>query len=283
VTFNQLLGINNEGTIAGYFGSGAAGHPNQGYTFTPPYDQNEFHNENFAGSVQTQVTGINNEGVTVGFWANSDNANMVNDNFGFVDDKGVLSEVNDPNGVGKAAGGMTVEQLLGVNDKDVAVGFWTDAQGNTHGFTYNINSKSFSEVDITGFASTETTAINNAGDITGFVVGANGNDVSFIKEGSTIDWLTGPKGAVSVQALGINNEDEVVGSYTDSTGATHGFIYDSQSNSYATVNATNNPQTGATAMTVLNGINDKGQVVGFYLDAKGNTDGLGVTFSVKHN
>ena len=33
-TFNQLLGINNEGTIAGYFGSGAQGHANKGYTLT---------------------------------------------------------------------------------------------------------------------------------------------------------------------------------------------------------------------------------------------------------
>ena len=31
VTFNQLLGINNEGVIAGYFGSGAQGHANMGY------------------------------------------------------------------------------------------------------------------------------------------------------------------------------------------------------------------------------------------------------------
>jgi hypothetical protein len=30
ITFNQLLGINNEGLIAGYFGSGNAGHPNKG-------------------------------------------------------------------------------------------------------------------------------------------------------------------------------------------------------------------------------------------------------------
>jgi len=27
-------------------------------------------------------------------------------------------------------------------------------------------------------------------------------------------------------------------------------------------------------MTVVNGINDKGQLVGFYLDAKGHTDGF---------
>jgi len=30
LTFNQLLGINDEGLIAGYFGSGAQGHPNMG-------------------------------------------------------------------------------------------------------------------------------------------------------------------------------------------------------------------------------------------------------------
>jgi hypothetical protein len=284
VTFNQLLGINNEGTIAGYFGSGAQNHPNKGYTFTPPYNQTDFHNENFAGSVQTQVTGINNEGVTVGFWSNTNNADMgTNNNFGFVDNNGVMSLVDDPKGL-NADNGMTVEQLLGVNDKDVAVGFWTDKHGDEHGFTYNIQNHSFTEVDIPGFASTQTSAINNKGDIAGFVSnGGQTPDVSFIKEGNTIDWLTGPKGAVSVQALGINNEDQVVGSFTDTTGAMHGFIYDSETNTYATVNATNNAQTGPTAMTVLNGINDKGQVVGFYLDKNGNTDGLGVTFSVKHS
>jgi hypothetical protein len=38
-SFNQLLGINNHGKIAGYFGSGAQGHPNRGYLLAPPYGQ----------------------------------------------------------------------------------------------------------------------------------------------------------------------------------------------------------------------------------------------------
>lgn len=63
-TFNQLLSINDYGHIAGYFGSGQVVngtlHPNKGYTFTPPYTQYNYHDENFPGSVQTQVTGINN-------------------------------------------------------------------------------------------------------------------------------------------------------------------------------------------------------------------------------
>src|SRR5689334_15600688 len=50
-TFNQLLGINNDGTIAGYFGSGAAGHPNKGYLLLPPHGHGSYQNENFPGSV----------------------------------------------------------------------------------------------------------------------------------------------------------------------------------------------------------------------------------------
>src|ERR1039457_5019626 len=45
-TFNQLLGINDHGLIAGYFGSGAAGHPNQGYMLQPPYGQASYTGEN---------------------------------------------------------------------------------------------------------------------------------------------------------------------------------------------------------------------------------------------
>jgi hypothetical protein len=280
-TFNQLLGINNEGTIAGYFGSGLPGHPNKGYTLTPPYGQGNYHNENFLGSVQTQVTGINNNGVTVGFWADANNANNANNNFGFYQKNGSLFDVVDPMGQGKAANGMTVEQLLGVNDKDKAVGFWTDANGNNHGFTYDIGSKSFNEDNIAGFASTETTAINNEGHIAGFVA-ANGNDVSFIQKGNQLEWLNGPKGAVSTQAFGINNADQVVGSYTDATGAMHGFLFDEKSKTYATIDDPNGVK-GPTGMTVLNGINDKGQVAGFYLDAAGNTDGMLVQVSVHHS
>ena len=35
LTFNQLLGVNDLGEIAGYFGSGAQFHPNKGYLIPP--------------------------------------------------------------------------------------------------------------------------------------------------------------------------------------------------------------------------------------------------------
>ena len=49
--FTQLLGINKNGVIAGYRGSGLPGHPNKGFTLVLP---NTFTAENFPGSVQTR-------------------------------------------------------------------------------------------------------------------------------------------------------------------------------------------------------------------------------------
>src|ERR1035441_9140997 len=46
-TFNQLLGINNRGQLAGYFGSGAAGHPNKGYLLNLSRNGSWYANENF--------------------------------------------------------------------------------------------------------------------------------------------------------------------------------------------------------------------------------------------
>src|SRR5271169_396203 len=120
-TFNQELGINTAGQIAGYFGIGSTAHPNQGYTVVPPYAQANFAGENFPGSVQTQVTGINNIGTTVGFWVDA-SAN----NFGFVNmggQAGTFTNVNNPN-TGTTT--PTFNQLLGVNDSNVAVGTYVD-------------------------------------------------------------------------------------------------------------------------------------------------------------
>jgi hypothetical protein len=85
--FNQLLGINNADIIVGYDGDGTV-KPNKGYVLVPT---SHYANENFPGSVQTQVTGLNNDNLaaapgftwTVGFWIDK-NGN----NFGFVNARG---------------------------------------------------------------------------------------------------------------------------------------------------------------------------------------------------
>jgi hypothetical protein len=265
-TFNQELGINNRGLITGYFGSGAAGHPNQGYTTAPPYTA--FTNENFPLSVQTQVTGLNNIGTTVGFWSNSNLGVGMDSNFGFVNVGGTFTNVNNP---GTATTPPVFNQLLGVNDSNLAVGFYTDAAGVTHGYTYTIATKTFSanidDPNATG-GNTTAAAINNAGEIAGFYMDAAGNFHGFLENAGIFTTLDAA-GAKDTSLLGLNNMGEAVGFDIDSTGLMHGLIC-----STASLTCTQVDDPNGVGTTTFNGVNDKGQVVGFYVDGQGNTIGL---------
>jgi len=270
VTFNQLLGINNKGLIAGYFGSGAQGHPNKGYLLHPPYGQHNYTNENFPGSVQTQVTGLNDNGVTVGFWSSMNTASMTNNNFGFWEQNGKAHNADFPTG---DPASPPVDQLLGVNDNNVAVGFWTDAQGNNHGYEYNIKTHRFSTVTDPNAPSASLTAaaINKHGDVAGFYTNpSTGNTDGFLKVGRTFIDLAVP-GASSTTALGVNDHDEVVGTYTVGSGSSavmHGFTW-KPGQGFTTVDDPHGIGT-----TTINGVNNAGDLVGFYVDAAGNTDGF---------
>lgn len=262
-TFNQLLGINQAQVIVGYFGSGLKGHPNKGYVLYYPYGQRNYVNENFPHSAQTQVTGLNNNGVTVGFWANAKGAN-----FGFYKIGNRYHSVNFPTHNNAKP---PLNQLLGVNDSRVAVGFYNDAKGNAHGYTYNIRYHTFRRVNVPGASSVTASAINQWGDVAGFDTNAAGNTVAFLQHaGGRLITLAYP-GATATQALGVNDGDEVVGFYMLGSGnsaTTHGFIW-APGFGFANVDDPNG--VGA---TTINGVNDRGQLVGFYTDSAGNTDGL---------
>ncbi len=276
LTFNQLLGINNEGVIAGYFGSGAAGHPNKGYLLPAPYGQGGYTGENFPGSAQTQVTGLNDNGATVGFWSSMDTASQVDNNFGFYKlADGSFHTVNFPTGDNAIP---PVNQLLGVNDHDVAVGFYTNGAGNNRGYSYDIGTGTFTRVLVPGYPagsagpSLTAAAINDNGDIAGYYTNKAGVTVSFL------DYAHGPfrtlplfPGSTATTALGVNDHDEVVGTYTDGTGSSatmHGFTW-TPGGGYTSVD---DPSGAGT--TTINGVNNEGDLVGFYTDSAGNTDGF---------
>jgi hypothetical protein len=267
VTFNQLLGFNNGGVIAGYFGSGAAGHPNKGYVLVRTATGFKIENENFPGSTQTQVTGLNDRGVTVGFWSPTNTGNG-DANFGFYWLRGRFHSVNFPT---RSNSTPPVNQLLGVNDQDMAVGFYTDAKGNSHGYTYGIFTNRFRTVSVPGATSVTATAINNHDDVAGFFTNAAGATQSFLRYGSGREITLAVKGASMTQALGVNDFGAVVGVYTVGTGdnaATHGFIW-TRARGFRTVDDTQGVGT-----TTINGVNDAGDIVGFYGDAAGNTHGF---------
>jgi hypothetical protein len=253
--FTQTLGINNAGTIAGYFGDGVVV-PNNGFTVTPPYGSPSFTPENFPGALQTQVIGINNSGETVGFWIDAGGTTH-----GFADVSGTFTSVDDPSTT-------TLTQLLGVNDSGTAAGYYINSKGNAQPFTYA--SGTFTGISFSGEVSAQATDVNNSGWITGFNQATSTTSEGFLDVGGTFTFLNFP-GSTFTEALGLNNEGEVVGSYVDASGNTHGFLYNIAAETYQEID---DPSAVGPGGTTINGTNDSGQIVGFFTNADGNTDGF---------
>ncbi|MGH9451558.1 MAG: PEP-CTERM sorting domain-containing protein [Terriglobia bacterium] len=258
-TFTQLLGINNSGVIAGYFGDGTVV-PNNGFTLTLP---NTFTPENFPGAAQTQVIGINASGNTDGF---------------YIDANGVTNGFTDVNGNGGAGGtggtfttvdapGTAFNQLLGLNNIGVLAGYSsTDPTGATLQMAFIDKSGSFTYLNPflpSGVGNTQATGINNGGDISGFYMTNSGADSSGflltpLGGGYSLTSLNFP-GSTFTQALGLNNDGNIVGSYVDAAGNTHGFIYNANTGKYQTID-----DPSGVGTTTANGINELNQIVGFY-------------------
>jgi hypothetical protein len=266
-TFNQLLGINEKGLIAGYFGSGMAGHPNRGYVLHP---DGSYGAENFPGSAQTQVTGINDNHITVGFWVDAKG----NNNGFYAIHQHHPRTVNFP---AASQASPRLDQLLGVNNHMIAVGSYADHSGMNHAYTYNIETGRYRAVNVPGLTNVSGAAINNLGDIAGFGTNASGTTVAYLLRSDARLITLAVPGATMTQAFGVNDGNEVVGQYvvgTSSDAQTFGFVW-APGYGFATINDPNG--VGA---TTINGINDRGQLVGFYTDSSGNTDGLLATPSM---
>jgi hypothetical protein len=270
-TFNQELGINNSNLIAGYFGSGADGSPNKGYT-VPLTNANPittgFVNENFPDSAQTQVTGINSlpTPTTVGFFTTTNFGVGLDSNFGWVNVAGTFTEANDPHASPVLPAGLFTDQLLGVNNSNLAVGFYVADDGTTHGYTYDIATKTYTTINNPNATAgtTTTTAINNAGDIAGFATDpANGDTEGFLDIGGVFSPFISIPGASSTMLLGLNNTGEAVGvdTFTSASGATtmFGIICNT-----TTLKCSQYSDPKGVGTTTFNGINDNGKIVGFY-------------------
>jgi hypothetical protein len=166
--FNQLLGINQLGTVAaGYSSLDPAGATLQkaltvggGPSFASPTftDINALLPANF----NSQATGVNNAGEVVGFYQ------MADGNFSaFTDLGGSITSFEAP--------GAASTQALGVNDLGQIVGDFVDNMGVMHGFLDS--GGVFSTLDPIGSTATTINGINDLGTVVGFYVDANGNTI----------------------------------------------------------------------------------------------------------
>ncbi len=242
-TFTQLLGINKNGVIAGYHGSGATAQtPNKGFTLTLP---KTFTAENYPGSAQTQVIGINDINDTAGFYVDSRGVTH-----GFYDVGGKFRTMDYP--------GTTFNQALSWNNNEQAAGYSQDSAGNFHPYIHERSSPWISFL-FPAFPSAQATGVNNIGTVSGFYIDSAGVNHGFVMFNGKFDRLTYP-GATFTQALGVNDSNVVVGDFVDSSNMIHGFTW--TNGVYQQIDDPN-----GIGSTVVNGINDAGTLVGFW----GNT------------
>jgi hypothetical protein len=264
-SFNQLLGINNSGRIAGYYGSGLHGHPNKGYLVSRPYGPSAFRGVNVPRSSQTQVWGINDKGVAVGFFSRTNKGNpALNSDIGFYVKGGKFHKVTFPTG---NVSNPPINELLGVNNAGVAVGFFLDALGRAHAYRYSTITHKFAMLNINNSANVTATSISGGGAIAGFFTNSSGRVVGFFRKANgQITTLSRP-GANVTQAFGVNISGLVVGAYTIG-GSTFGFTWQA-GRGFRTVSDPN-----GVGSTIVNGVNNAGDLVGFYTDRSGNTNGM---------
>ena len=177
-----------------------------------------------------------------------------------------IRTVDDP----LAAGKVKTTQILGINNAGVAVGFYNDAQGNPHAFKYNQQTRHFTVLAPPNADSAVATGINGNDEITGFLTRGK-TTAGFLITHARYSEFDVP-GSTNTQAFGVNDMDEVVGSYVDAAGMTHGFARHESRPRTPDFRTIDDPL--GIGNTTINGVNDKGQIVGFYTNTAKNTIGF---------
>ena len=141
-----------------------------------------------------------------------------------------------------APSGPNIVNAQGINDNGQIVGFYLGVDGQDHGFMASVNPASPASV-ITG------TAIADP----------------------TIPSVPGEPGAMFVfsQILGINDQGIAVGYYGDSTSSEHGFIYNTHTGQYTFLDDPSEAFFNGVETTQITGINNAGEITGFYSDGNG--------------
>ncbi len=178
----------------------------------------------------TNAFGINDHGVIVGQYNNGQATP------GFILAMNAVSAITI-----NAPIGPNVVNAQGINNNGQVVGFYQGNDGQTHGFTVN-----------------QANANNNS---------VTGNTVA----DPVIPPVAGEPGAhfVFSQILGINDSGLAVGYYGDSTTSQHGFFYNTTDGMYTFLDDPAAAFSNGVEATQITGINNAGEIAGFYTDANG--------------
>jgi hypothetical protein len=134
----------------------------------------------------------------------------------------------------------------GISNSGTIVGTY-----NNHGHGFVFSGGTYTTLDFPGANVNSLGGVNDSGQIVGFYTGgAFPSPVSFL-------WDRGVYTTLSFAATAINDRGDIVGS-----AGYHGVLLDASGN-YTTIDF---PGAGGNG-TTLTGINDRGQITGYYFDA----------------
>ena len=226
----------------------------------------------------TSANGINSAGTVVGTDGNGN---------AFFTSRGKINTFIPTGGMSAVA--------FGINDHGTIVGQDVISSTMTPGFVRLNGGKSYITINApSGPDVVNAQSINNNGQVVGFYVGNDGQDHGFmanvrnLKGGSitgtaiadpTIPNVPGEPGATFVfsQILGVNDKGIAVGYYGDSTTSQHGFIYNTHTGVYTFLDDPNEAFNNGVEVTQITGINNAGEITGFYSDASGVFHGFVAT------
>jgi uncharacterized membrane protein len=161
-------------------------------------------------------------------------------------------------------------RLLGVNDNGDVTGFYTDSKGRSHAFVRT--GDVFSTLRPPRSVSATANAISATRNVTGNATLADGSREGwlFIVRSHSFVRLVYPHAAIT-QVAGMTNDDTVVGTYSDASGA-HGFILRSPGSKNEEWQSVDEPN--ANHATAITGVNKHDDIVGVYLDGSGHDHGF---------
>jgi uncharacterized membrane protein len=252
---NVATGINNRGTIVG-------GYNDANLEAVVPGDSafllsgNGFQSFTFPGAVQTSAYASNESGEIIGAFSDTGA-----DLHGFTRVGSTYTEFDCP-------AGTTLPYAI--NDSGDIVGYCANSNAG-----FLLKDGVYTTIAVPGAAATWAEGINNAEVIVGWYTNCNSCPFQgFMYNGGTYTTIDYP-GAANTYLAGINDSGLIVGGYGTpvTIGSTeyvwpHGFVY-----SAGTFSSFDAP-FGAVAVTEPFAVNNRGEIVGGYVDSAGMTYGF---------
>jgi hypothetical protein len=186
-TSATAIGINDHGVIVGQYVTSTASpgfvrlKSNSYVTINAP-----------SGPNVVNAQGINNKELVVGFYLGTDGqvygflADVKHVKAGGTVTGTAIADPMIPPVAGEPGATFVFSQVLAVNARGIAVGYYGDSTGSQHGFLYNTKTGQYTFLDDpsegfnNGVEVTQITGITNSGEITGFYTDANGVAHGFV-------------------------------------------------------------------------------------------------------